>query len=289
VGELSNWFASSPEPVAPATSGTNAAGAPASPTTEGTARALPVDSNTPPPIVDSASTTNSAGTTNMTNGTNAPAEVAPAEAGTTTPPKALPVDPSVLAADTNAPGTDEPVQAVKALPVDPSELTNAAPVTPVQAQQGTKTPPRALPVDPSELAAPPSDPAAAPGAATLVAANTPAPANGTNETNGAAAAEAVATPSPAAPPAAAASDKRLVLTASQDSFVRVTNLDGPEADKALFASVLHSGQSIGFDGRKFSISVGIPSAVDIKLDGVNYGPHSDQAAPETFTIQSHLP
>jgi hypothetical protein len=44
-----------------------------------------------------------------------------------------------------------------------------------------------------------------------------------------------------------------------------------------------------FDGRKFSINVGIPSAVDIKLDGVNYGPHSDQAAPETFTVESHLP
>jgi hypothetical protein len=53
--------------------------------------------------------------------------------------------------------------------------------------------------------------------------------------------------------------------------------------------VLHSGQSVGFDGHKFSINVGVPSAVDIKLDGVNYGPHSDQIAPETFTVQSHLP
>jgi len=95
------------------------------------------------------------------------------------------------------------------------------------------------------------------------------------------------------PPAATnttdGSDKRLVLTASQDSFVRVTNLDTPNADKPLYAAVLHSGQSIGFDGHKFSINVGIPSAVDIKLDGVNYGPHSDQDAPETFTVQSHLP
>ena len=99
----------------------------------------------------------------------------------------------------------------------------------------------------------------------------------------------------AAPPAAtpadvsADSDKRLVLTASQDSFVRVTNLDSPDAEKPLYAAVLHSGQSIGFDGHKFSINVGIPSAVDIKLDGVNYGPHSDQEAPETFTVESHLP
>jgi hypothetical protein len=71
--------------------------------------------------------------------------------------------------------------------------------------------------------------------------------------------------------------------------VRVTKMDGPDADKPLYAAVLHSGQSVGFDGRKFSINVGIPSAVDIKLDGVNYGPHSDQDAPETFTVQSHLP
>ncbi len=89
--------------------------------------------------------------------------------------------------------------------------------------------------------------------------------------------------------AAAGAAKRLVLTASQDSFVRVTNLDAPEADKPLYAAVLHSGQSVGFDGRKFSINVGVPSAVDIKLDGVNYGPHSDQVAPETFTVESHLP
>ena len=53
--------------------------------------------------------------------------------------------------------------------------------------------------------------------------------------------------------------------------------------------MLRGGQSVGFDGHKFSINVGVPSAVDIKLDGVNYGPHSDQAAPETFTVQSHLP
>jgi cytoskeleton protein RodZ len=88
--------------------------------------------------------------------------------------------------------------------------------------------------------------------------------------------------------AGADSGKRLVLTASHDSFVRVTNLDAPEAGP-LYAAVLHSGQSVGFDGHKFSINVGVPSAVDIKLDGVNYGPHSDQEEPETFTVQSHLP
>ena len=89
-------------------------------------------------------------------------------------------------------------------------------------------------------------------------------------------------------PTASDAAKPLVLTASQDSFVRVTNLDAPDAEKPLYAAVLHSGESVGFDGHKFSINVGIPSAVDIKLDGVNYGPHSDNASPETFTVQSHL-
>jgi hypothetical protein len=101
----------------------------------------------------------------------------------------------------------------------------------------------------------------------------------------------VATPAPQASiaPSTSDADKRLVLTASQDSFVRVTNLDAPYADKPLYAAVLRSGQSVAFDGRKFSINVGIPSAVDIQLDGVNYGPHSDQDAPETFVVQSHMP
>jgi len=79
------------------------------------------------------------------------------------------------------------------------------------------------------------------------------------------------------------------LTATQDSFVRVTAMGASDTDKPLYAGVLQSGHSVGFDGRKFSINVGIPSAVDIKLDGVNYGPHSDQDAPETFTVESHLP
>jgi hypothetical protein len=97
-----------------------------------------------------------------------------------------------------------------------------------------------------------------------------------------------ATNPPQAPPADRGPDKPLILTASQDSFVRVTSLDTPDTDKPLYASVLHSGQSVAFDGHKFSINVGVPSAVDIKLDGVNYGPHSDQDAPETFTVESHL-
>jgi hypothetical protein len=207
VGELSSYFRGSPERVAAGTtSGTNADGTPAIPTADATARALPVDSNTPPPIVEVAIAT------------NATADATPS------------------------------LTSPRALPVDPSELTNEAPATP-----GPDTPSLHIVVP-------------APAALTASDATTDA-----------------------APSTAADSGKRLVLTASQDSFVRVTNLDAPEADKPLYAAVLHSGQSVGFDGHKFSINVGVPSAVDIKLDGVNYGPHSDQIAPETFTVQSHLP
>jgi hypothetical protein len=57
----------------------------------------------------------------------------------------------------------------------------------------------------------------------------------------------------------------------------------------LYASVLRAGQSLAFGGRKFSVNVSVPSAVDIALDGVNYGPHSEGNSPETFTIESHQP
>ena len=97
----------------------------------------------------------------------------------------------------------------------------------------------------------------------------------------------------AAPQTAAITDslaeKQLVLTASRDSFVRVTAEDVAGTEKVLYASVIHTGQSVGFEGRKFSINVAIPAAVDITLDGVNYGPHSDREAPETFTVESHQP
>ena len=89
---------------------------------------------------------------------------------------------------------------------------------------------------------------------------------------------------PPAPPT-----KPLVLTASRDSFVRVTLLDAPGSQGVLYASVLRSGQSLAFDGHRFSVKVGVPSAVFITLDGVNYGPHSDRDSPETFTVESHEP
>jgi len=322
VGELSNWFASNTETVAaPAKSSTNAAVTPASPTADTTSRALPVDSNTPPPIADA--TTNA-----PTPATNAVAETPPAPVS----PRALPVDPSTLAAaatDTNSAPSPAPVQPPRALPVDPSELTNAVPTTPgpdttVGAASGaalTNVAPRALPVDPSELVVNPADPAP-----TVVAENTAT--NGADVSNGTNAISAPAvTPVPEAPaptssargsdsspvmvpslpaaatapavpeaatnaapqtPAAANADQPLILTASQDSFVRVTDLDSPDGDKPLYAAVLHSGETVAFSGHRFSINVGVPSAVDIKLDGVNYGPHSDNTTPETFTVQSHV-
>ncbi len=337
VGELSRWFATTSEPVA--VSLTNAATA--TPPAETPARALPVDSNTPPPIADA---TNAAAATNAAVAVSVPAN--PTDAGNTNSasaavvpglvsPRALPVDPSGLGADTNA----APVEAVRALPVDPTELTNAAPVTPTSSPTITSAPgnapaqdapivaPRALPVDPSELT---NAPPATPAPTTNVALNT-APPSPPSVTPPPDPAPPTALPTPVSGPSARASNsgpviepspppvepspastpvappvsetqtsggpptttttdsgKPLVLTASQDSFVRVTNLDSPDAEKPLYAAVLHGGESVGFDGHKFSINVGIPSAVEIKLDGVNYGPHSDQDVPETFTVQSHL-
>ncbi len=321
TGELPNWFANgSSENVA---ASTNAA--PVTPAADTTARALPVDSNTPPPIADA--------TTNAPAATNAAADNAPS----TNPPRALPVDPSLLGnASTNA-APDAPVQSVRALPVNPADLANPAPpqaAANVPAPDTAPPAPRALPVNPADLtnAAPATTVALnniPPAPVAPVAPPTPVISSSARQSNSGPVVQPaqpvqsqpptaptaplapptdappviagvpvapVATPvtDPAAPVAAPAStgnetEKRLVLTASQDSFVRVTNLDASQGDKPLYAAVLHSGQSIGFDGRKFSINVGIPSAVDIKLDGVNYGPHSDQDAPETFTVQSHLP
>jgi cytoskeleton protein RodZ len=282
VGELPRYFAAAnqSDSTTSDTPGVSTNSAPA----DSASRALPVDSNTPPAVADAAST-------------NA-APVAP---------KALPVDAAALASDgTNAaPNPDVPLKAVRALPVDPSEWTNAptatAVATPAPAVAATPTgtetltAPRALPVDPSELAAAPAAPAAPtppPAVIPSISARQSNVAPVVQSATSLAAAPPMVAPVPATnnpssiPPA---TTKTLVLTASQDSFIRVTLLDTSGTDKALYASVLRSGQSIGFDGRKFSINVGVPSAIDIQLDGVNYGPHSDQETPETFTVESHQP
>jgi cytoskeleton protein RodZ len=335
VGELSRWFATSPESVASSATagGTNAPTA-TNVATDTPARALPVDSNTPPPIAE---------VTDNSTATNAPSD-----AGTvSSSPRALPVDPALLGAApaTNAPSsTDAPIQSVRALPVDPSELAGATPpggpvptTAPTVAKAADAPPaaPRALPVDPSELTASPANTPSTNTAPVVVAVNTPPasvtpedpapapsaatptsiPSSSARQSNSGPVMEpslpavsppvastpstpaAVASPSTNAPTQAAANpdavsdpgapDKQLVLTASHDSFVRVTDLDAPDAEP-LCARVLHSGESVSFQGHKFSINVGVPSAVDITLDGVNYGPHSDNEAPETFTVQSHL-
>ena len=59
------------------------------------------------------------------------------------------------------------------------------------------------------------------------------------------------------------------------------------AGQVRYSSTLHGGESISFNDRKYSINVGNPSAVDIALDGINYGPHSDNSEPDTFTVESH--
>ncbi len=90
--------------------------------------------------------------------------------------------------------------------------------------------------------------------------------------------------------AAPDANKRLILTASQDSFVRVISQDTPDADKPLYASVLHTGQSIAFDGRKFSINVGVPFGRRYQnLTASITARIATRKPPETFTVESHQP
>jgi cytoskeletal protein RodZ len=271
VGELKRWFGSESEAVATTETTTNSAASAAPPDSEDK-RALPVDSNTPPPLEQ----TNTVATTDGT-------------------PRAMPVDPSQLgqAPTPDATSPDQPVKALRALPVNLADLNNAPPdPKPAPVPTSTSVPPRALPVSAADLAAdaqstgttpPPAAPSTNTPDAAAVATPPPHPAS-----NG-----PVLEPSPSLPPVEpqAQSDgngRPLVLTASHDSFVRVTALDTADGDKAVYSAVLHSGQSVAFSGHKFSVNVDNPSAVDIKLDGVNYGPHSDRSVPETFTVVSHV-
>jgi cytoskeletal protein RodZ len=278
-------------------------------------RALPVD----PSLLGAANTASNSAPSPVAQ-TQAPRAlpVDPSELTHAAPVTPVP-SPATASGPPNDPAQDAPpnapMVAPRALPVDPSELTNAAPATPAPATLVAVNTPAADATNMTDgsSASAAATPAASPTPVPVPAPPAPGPASAARQSNSGPvmepslpAVEPSAESSPvapavseaatnAAPPAAtpadvsADSDKRLVLTASQDSFVRVTNLDSPDAEKPLYAAVLHSGQSVGFDGHKFSINVGIPSAVDIKLDGVNYGPHSDQEAPETFTVESHLP
>jgi cytoskeletal protein RodZ len=281
VGELGKWAGE--EPVASTTNN-----APAVAGDEAPKKALPIDSNTPPPTPTEEPATNAVatvapaddGTANAPkaqpvnlNAPNAPvpAPVTPVATDTTTPsssPKALPVDPATLNADSTPPPPAKH-DAPKALPVDPSTPNTDSTSAPVS--------PKALPVDPSTLTAANTTTPAAPRALPVNPADL-----------GSAGDDASATGVSAKGPVVMPPSKPLVLTASRDAYVRVTMLDTGSGGKQVYADVLHSGQSVAFNGHKFSVNVDNPSVVDIKLDGVNYGPHDDGTDPETFTVISHV-
>jgi cytoskeleton protein RodZ len=283
VGELGTWTGSTT--AATDTGSTNTV---ANVSGDSAARALPIDSSTPPPIPEPAATNGVAATPPAPDPGAAPGSIPvvqpAAETANATPPHALPVDPSTLtaAAQLPAPAPTSPAPTMtppRALPVNPADLNNTPPQGDIPATVTTKAAPRALPVNPAELAA-----------ATPPPADVPQPVEPASQTpsnplrpNG-----PVVLPPPTATPAADDAAQPLVLTASRDSFVRVTALDTAGGDKPVYAAVLHSGQSVGFNGHKFSVTVNDPSAVDIKLDSVNYGPHSDGSEPETFTVISHV-
>ncbi len=297
VGELSRWFGSGQESVASDGSTSTNSASSATNSVDMTTRAKPVDGSAPPSV--------------ETPQTNAVAVAAPAD--TNAPPaapRALPVDASATG-DTNAavPVAENNVPPPRALPVDASTSPAAIPVaqpvaipvaTPADAVD-TNAAPRALPVTSNDppAAVPVAQPADSPATTTAPADNPPpvATPSASSKFPNAVRPVPVTTTTPPEEPTAPAippsidpnnTSKPLILTASQDSFVRVTLLDSADADKPVYASILRTGQSIAFSGHRFSINVGVPSAVDIKLDGVNYGPHSDGTTPETFTVQSHV-
>ena len=185
-----------------------------------------------------------------------PSATPPAETSSSTPPgPVVAVNAPTPPLDSTPPSTTP--EAPRALPV----------VLPASGEPATGDAvpgaPRALPVDPRDLA----------GAGNAV----PTERAG-NET------------SPVTPVAETSSPRgrRLVLTASRDSFVRVTEMDNP-THQVLYASVLRRGQTLTFGQKRYSLYVGIPSAVDIVLDGVYYGPYSNRESPQTFPLESHQP
>jgi cytoskeleton protein RodZ len=288
AGELPRLFASGPDSAPPATNAAPAADA------EAPLHALPVDPNdtSHAPKAEPVDVTQASPAAT----TNAPAAPAATNTVAAAPPsspdpdaipgarRALPVDLSQLgAADTNAAAVAPAPPATAPSATPPPEAVPAAP-----AADDTTHAVRALPVDPSLLAAannsPPPVAVPAPDAS----------ATGLPPTNNGALPVVTPVDLSADHPvqesmAEAQAKKQLVLTASRDSFIRVTEVNNPQSQPVLYASVLRAGQSVALSGRKFSVNVGIPSAVDIALDGVNYGPHSEGNSPETFTIESHQP
>ena len=173
----------------------------------------------------------------------------------------------------------------------PSDIPTPKSVTPLMIPATTATPetsvasapvstiPASVPLASTQSTAPAAD--GGPAVFTEETPTAPAPSSDSGMTGEA----------PNAAPAAKAvhAGKHLTLTASHDSYIRVVSLDDPNGEHVLFSSVLRSGHSISFPDRKYSINVGLPYAVDIALDGINYGPHSDHSAPDTFTVESHQP
>jgi cytoskeletal protein RodZ len=234
--------------------------------------------------------------------TGAPANDVPAAgpADATEAPPARPQPHSASARESNSHSTVDVAAANSATDTLIASTASAEPATPVAAQAPapaasealTGAPdnaPAASPIPESsspETSAPSSLGPAAPQ-------GTAAPGgDSTSALTGAPAASDTAAPSApptSADPAGKFHGQRLVLTASHDSFVRVIALDGPDAGQVRYASTLHSGQSISFNDRKYSINVADSSAIDIALDGINYGPHREDSAPDTFTVESHTP
>jgi cytoskeleton protein RodZ len=311
AGELPRYFATGSSLDSEMTSGTNAVPAPDAEApphavavdpndTTHSVRALPVDLNNP-------SNTNTAPLSPAAP-VAATAPATPAETDGPVPGahRALPVDLSALgnaapaagptstpptAADSSTPSPTDHSATSTSSPV-PASGPSAAPPADAAPVTDTNAPPRALPVDPRELVAGSSatNPVVQAAQNGTPPADNPAPGSSTNADG------IVVTPVDLAGDrpvqesmAEAQAKKRLILTASRDSFIRVTSLDAAQGNEILYASVLRAGQSLAFGGHKFSVNVGIPSAVDIALDGVNYGPHSDGNSPETFTLESHQP
>ena len=287
--------------------------APAAPSTASAETTTPLDTPTPPraqPVdpdtLSSDSNTNTPSapaTTNMA--------VAPVTSPTAPAPEVVPRPaPSISARQSN----ERPVTPAVApsVPPDASQTsvapTSAAPSGPIVADTMAATAPVTDSQAPTNVPAPvmasqaPAEPPASD--------RPPAPSSLASAAPSATDTIPVAPVAPAAPDSASAltggdnsatgdvtpstnpgdtRGKRLVLTASQDSFVRVVALDGSHGDHVRFSSMLHSGQSISFNDRKYSINVGDPAVVDISLDGINYGPHSDHSEPDTFTVESRQP
>jgi cytoskeleton protein RodZ len=229
--------------------------------------AAPVASLVPSPVV----------TTNLVA-----APVVPVAAPVPSPAPVYKAPPSLSARGANA--RPDPSREVAVAPAPPVATPVVVPVV--------STPPVAAPADPAPSVsslAPQTFTDTTPGASVAASPAVPDAAPVAVPVSSAADTASALTGETAPAPSDSRTAKRLVLKASRDSYIRVVSLDSPDGQQVRYASVLHEGQSISFNDRKYSINVGVPSAVDIILDNINYGPHSDHSEPDTFTVESHQP